>query len=71
MNIIKFDKDVKYNFYLGFFGLFFFKSGFSSQLVEQSQSPSSFPHWSNALIMMIITLLFTYNSILEQRYDSI
>ena len=54
-------------FYLGFFGLFylFLQSGVSSQLVGESQSPSSFPHWGNALIKMIITLLFTYNSILQ------
>ena len=50
-----------------FYGLFFnFSSGVSSRLMGESQSPSSFPHWGNALIMMIITLLFTYNSILEQ-----
>ena len=47
-----------------FYGLFF-SSGVSSRLVRESQSPSSFPHWDNALIMMIITLLFTYNSILR------
>ena len=56
-------------FYLGFFGLFYlfiyFSSGVSSRLVGESQSPSSFPHWGNALIMMIITLLFTYNSVLQ------
>ena len=55
--------------------LFIYLSRVSSLLVGESQSPSSFPHWGNALIMMIITLLFTYNSILpldiEQRYDSI
>ena len=56
-------------FFLGFFGLFYFfvKSGVSSRLVGESQSPSSFPHWGNALIMMIITLLFTYNSISETK----
>ena len=50
-------------FYLGFFGLFYFfvKSGVSSRLVGESQSPSSFAQWDNALIMMIITLLFIYN----------
>ena len=65
-------------FYLGLFGLFylFLKSGVSSRLVGESQSPSSFPHWDNALIMMIITLLFflqlnNYNSILRTKYDSI
>ena len=26
--------------------------------------------WDNALIMMVITLLFTYNSILRTKYDS-
>ena len=50
-------------FYLGlfsFYGLFsfflsfYFSSGVSSRLVGESQSPSSFPHWDNALIMMII-----------------
>ena len=40
----------------------YFLSGVSSRLVGESQSPSSFPHWDNARIMMIITLLFTYNS---------
>ena len=40
-----------------FYGLFF-SSGVSSRLVGESQSPSCFPHWDNALIMMIITLLF-------------
>ena len=64
-----------------FYGLFslsfyYFSSGVSSRLVGESQSPSSFPHWDNALIMMIITLLFflqlkNYNSILRTRYDSI
>ena len=48
-----------FSFLFGFFGLFFY-----------------FLTWDNALIMMIITLLFTYNSknynsILEQKYDSI
>ena len=37
---------------------------------------SFFPTWDNALIMKVITLLFTlqlknYNSILRTRYDSI
>ena len=54
----------------------FIKSEVSSRLVGESQSPSSFPHWDNALIMMIITLLFSlqlnnYNSILRTKYDSI
>ena len=54
-------------FYLGlfyglFFSPFFISSGVSSRLVGESQSPSSFPHQDNALIMMIITLLFIYNS---------
>ena len=59
---------------LSFFGLFLhfiflsFSSGVSSRLVGESQSPSSFPHWDNALIMMIITLLFTYNSRITTRY---
>ena len=47
---------------------FYFSSGVSSRLVGESQSPSSFPHWDNALIMMIITLLFTYNSRITTRY---
>ena len=51
-----------FSFFLFFF---VFSSGVSSRLVGESQSPSSFPHWGNALIMMIITLLFTYNSILQ------
>ena len=58
------------------FSFFLFSSGVSSRLVGESQSPSSFPHWDNALIMMTITLLFflqlkNYNSILRTRYDSI
>ena len=62
-------------FLVGFFGLFF-SSGVSSRFVGESQSPPSFPHWDNALIMMIITLLFflqlnNYNSILRTKYDSI
>ena len=45
------------SFYGLFFSLLFFIfSGVSSRLVGESQSPSSFPHWDNALIMMIITL---------------
>ena len=60
-------------FLFGPFSLFmasflFFSSGVSSRLVGKSQSPSSFPHWDNALIMMIITLLFTYNSRITTRY---
>ena len=56
-------------FYLGlFFVASFFSSGVSSRLVGESQSPSSFPHWDNALIMMIITLLFTYNSRITTQY---
>ena len=42
--------------FLLFYGLLFL-SGVSSRLVGESQSPSSFPHRDNALIMMIITLL--------------
>ena len=48
--------------------LFYFSSGVSSRLVGESQSPSSFPHWDNALIMVIITLLFTYNSRITTQY---
>ena len=48
--------------------LFFVRS--LIRLVGESQSPSSFPPWDNALIMKIITLLFTYNSILGTKYDS-
>ena len=54
-----------------FYGLFlfiYFSSGVSSRLVGESQSPSSFPHRDNALIMMIITLLFSYNSTITTRY---
>ena len=72
-------------FFLSFFSLFFLlfflwaslasfifvKSEVSTRLVGESQSSSSFPHWDNALIMKIITLLFTYNSILRTKYDSI
>ena len=50
-----------------FYGLFFL-SGVSSRLVGESQSSSSFPHQDNALIMKIITLLFTYNSRITTRY---
>ena len=60
--------------FLFLYGLssFFIQSRVSSRLMGESQSPSSFPHWDNALIMMIITLLFflqlnNYNSILEQK----
>ena len=55
-------------FLFGPFSSFFwppFLSRVSSRLMGESQSPSSFPHWGNALIKMIITLLFTYNSILK------
>ena len=48
--------------------IYLFSSGVSSRLVGESQSPSSFPHWDNALIMMIVTLLFTYNSRITTRY---
>ena len=41
---------------------YLFSSGVSSRLMGESSSPSFFPHWDNALTMMIITLLFTYNS---------
>ena len=56
--------------------LFFIKSRVSSRLMGESQSPSSFPHWDNALMMMIITLLLflqlnNYNSILRTKCDSI
>ena len=66
---------LSYFFYLGLFSFlwplfFFISSGVSSRLMGESQSPSSFPRWDNALIMMIITLLFTYNSILRTKYDS-
>ena len=55
-------------FMASFFLFFYFSSGVSSRLVGESQSPSSFPHWDNALIMMIITLLFSYNSTITTRY---
>ena len=59
-----------YSGLLSFFGLFslFFSSGVSSRLAGESQSPSSFPHWDNALIMKITTLLFTYNSRITTQY---
>ena len=49
-----------------FFFFLFVKSEVSSRLVGESQSSSSFPHQDNALIMKIITLLWIYNSKLEQ-----
>ena len=63
-------------FYLGlsffmasFFIFLFFSSGISSRLVGESQSPSSFPHLGQcSKKMMIITLLFTYNSRIRTRY---
>ena len=55
-------------FYFLAFLLFLVKSEVSSRLVGESQSSSSFPHWDNALIMMIITLLFSYNSRITTRY---
>ena len=54
--------------FLSFFMAPFFQSGVSSRLVGESQSPSSFPHWDNALKMIIITLLFTYNSRITTLY---
>ena len=51
-----------------FFLFFYFSSGVSSRLVGESQSPSSFPHWDNALIMKIVTLLLTCNSRITTRY---
>ena len=61
-------------FYLGFFGLFylFIKSGDSSQLVRESQLPSSFPHMVQCSNnedhhTFIYLQLKNYNSILEQR----
>ena len=65
------------SFLVGFFGLFlwaslasfiFIKSEVSSRLVGESQSSSSFPHWDNALIMKIITLLLIYNSRITTQY---
>ena len=55
-------------FGLSLFFLFFLfvKSEVSSRLVGESQSSSSFPYQDNALIMKIITLLWIYNSKLEQ-----
>ena len=50
------------------FSFSFFSFGVSSRLMGESQSPSSFPHWDNALKMMIITLLFFYNSTITTRY---
>jgi hypothetical protein len=63
---------------LGFFGLFYFfvKSGDSSQLVRESQFPSSFPHMGQCSNnddhhTFIYLQLKNYNSILRTRYDSI
>ena len=57
-------------FYLGFFGLFYFFQ--SSKTHPNLWGKHSFHHpfltWDNALIMMIITLLFTYNSRIITRY---
>ena len=47
--------------------LFFIKSRDSSRLVGESQLPSSFPHMGQCSIMMVITLLFTYNSRITTR----
>ena len=62
-------------FILGSLASFHFQSRVSPRLVGESQYPSSFPHWDNALVMKIITLLFTYNSknynsMLRTKYDS-
>ena len=54
--------------FYGLFSFFLFSSGVSSRLVGESWSPSPFPHWDNSLIMMIVTLLFTYNSRITTRY---
>ena len=67
LSLLSFSLFFCFSLFLSFYGLFF-SSGVSSRLVGESQSPSSFPHWDNALIMMIITLLFTYNSRITTRY---
>ena len=62
-------------FYLGFFGLFFIWASLASFIFLSTESHPNlwgnhslhrpFLTWGNALIMMIITLLFTYNSLLQ------
>ena len=51
---------------MGSLASFFVKSEVSSRLVGESWPSSSFPHEDNALIMKINTLLWIYNSKLEQ-----
>ena len=72
---------VPYLFFSHFFGghlwpLFFVWASLASFIFIKSEVPSRlvgdslhhpFLTWDNALIIMIITLLFTYNSILEQN----
>src|SRR3990170_8082024 len=49
-----------------FFSHFFFWAPFSFLFFFMGSFwPLFFPHWDNALIMMIIILLFTYNSKLQ------
>jgi hypothetical protein len=64
------------SFSLIFFSFFLFFSFFRT--ISWIPSPlfqgliilhHSLPHWDNALIMMIITLQFTYNSIKTKCYD--
>ena len=55
---------------------FFIKSGVSSRLVGESQSPSSFPHMGQCSNnedhhTFIYSQLKNYNSILRTKYDSI
>ena len=56
--------------FFSFFGLFF-RPESHPDLWGNHSLHHPFLTWDNALIMMIITLLFTYNSILRTRYDSI
>ena len=59
-------------FYLAFL-FFFIKSEVSSQLVGESQPPSSFPHMGQCSNneYLIYLQLKNYNSILRTKYDSI
>ena len=59
-------------FYLGFFGLFYLFIYFRPESHPDLWGNHSLHHpfltWDNALIMMIITLLFIYNSMITTRY---
>src|SRR3990170_2066892 len=58
-----------------FYGLFFFRPESHPDLWGNHSLHHPFLTWDKALIMKIVTLLFTYNSrittqYLEQKYDS-